>query len=181
MTPHSFGGVLAAAQEAAEWAWTEIYEWLAPPLGGYFRLRGISDPDDLVGEVFVQLARNLGSFRGDVDGFRSWVFMIAHNRLSNERRRLGRRPLELAADVEPIDRRQSSSAEAVALVSMEDQRVGEMLAGLTDDQRDVVALRVVAGFSLAETAEITGRSIGSVKQLQRRGLEALRQHVRAGA
>jgi RNA polymerase sigma factor (sigma-70 family) len=174
MSPLVFDAVLAGAKEAQEWAWTEIHTWLAPQLGGYFRIRGFDDPDDLVGEVFVQIARNLGSFRGDVDGFKSWVFMIAHNRLANERRRLDRKPQTLVADIAEVDERHSPSAEEVALTHAGGDRVRSLLEGLTKDQRDVLALRVVAGFSLQETAQITGRTIGAVKQLQRRGLEALR-------
>jgi RNA polymerase sigma-70 factor (ECF subfamily) len=174
MSPLLFESVLAAAKEAEEWAWTEIYNWLALPLGGYFRLRGLNDPDDLVGEVFAQIARNLGSFEGHADGFRSWVFMIAHNRLANERRRSRRKPQTLTADVDAVDRRRSPSAEELAMSRIESDRVAFLLEGLTDHQRDVLALRVVAGFSLQETAQITGRSVGSVKQLQRRGLEDLR-------
>lgn len=177
MNPFAFSSILAAAREAEEWAWTEIYTWLAPSLGGYFRTRGFIDPDDLVGEVFVQIARNLGSFRGDVEGFRSWVFMIAHNRLANERRRLGRRPQLPVADIAAVDHRVSPSAEDTALAYGDSDGLSAMLDGLTTDQRDVVALRLIAGFTLEETAEIVGKTVGSVKQLQRRGLEALRSKV----
>lgn len=177
MNPLVFGSVLAAAQGGEEWAWTEIYTWLASPVGSYFRVRGVNDPDDLVGEVFVQIARNVGSFRGDADGFRSWVFMIAHNRLANERRRLGRKPETLVADMADVDWRQSISAEEMALVNEGTDRIREMLDRLTIDQRDVVALRLVGGFTLEKTAEIVGKSLGSVKQLQRRGLDALRSQI----
>jgi len=168
---------MAAAQEAEEWAWTEIHTWLAPQLGGYFRVRGFDDPDDLVGEVFVQIARNLGSFRGDIEGFKSWVFMIAHNRLANERRRLNRKPQTLVGNLAEVDGRQSPSAEDLTLRRFEADHVMSLLETLTTDQRDVLALRVVAGFTLGETAQIVGRTVGSVKQLQRRGLEALRAQI----
>lgn len=177
MTPHVFDGVLGAAKEGAEWAWTEIYSWLAPQIGGYFRVRGLSDPDDMIGEVFVQIAWNLPSFKGDIDGFRSWVFMIAHNRLVNERRRVSRRPMTLVPDVGPIDVRSSPSAEHLALNQLDDERVLRLMEGLSAEQQSVLALRVVAGFSLAETARIMDRSVGSIKQAQRRALIALRRLI----
>ena len=43
------------------------------------------------------------------------------------------------------------------------------------DQRDVVALRIIAGLSLEETAAATGKKVGAVTQLQRRGLASLRR------
>lgn len=176
MNPLVFEGVLAAAQEAEEWAWTAMYEWLSPQLGSYFRVRGSTEPDDQVGEVFLQVARNLRSFEGSVEGFRSWVFMIAHNRLANERRRSSRKPIALHADVTELDRDWSPSAESEALDLLDD-RVSRLLEHLTLDQRSVIALRLVADISLEETARIMGRSIGSVKQLQRRAIEALRSQL----
>ncbi len=177
MSPLVFNDVLAAAKRAQDWAWTEVYSWLAPQLGGYFRVRGFRDPDDLVGEVFVQIARNLGSFRGDVERFRSWVFMIAHNRLANERRRMSRKPQTAVEDIATVDGRCSPSAEEEAMTRLDQDRVEALLEGLTADQRDVVALRVVAGFSLEETAQITGKTLGAIKQLQRRGLNSLRGEI----
>lgn len=172
-----FDSVLGAAQEAETWAWARIYEWLAPQLGGYFRLRGFTDPDDLVGETFLQLARSLHRFQGDVDGFKSWAFMIAHHRVSNERRRLARRPLTLVPDFGSLEVRTSPSAEESVLAQFEEESVLSLLERLTDDQRDVVALRIIAGFSVEETAQILERSPGSVKQLQRRALESLRREL----
>ncbi len=48
---------------------------------------------------------------------------------------------------------------------------------LTDGQRDVLALRMIAGLTLAETAELMGKKVGAVKQLQRRGLETLQAEI----
>ena len=53
----------------------------------------------------------------------------------------------------------------------------DLMAGLDADQRTVVALRVVGQLTLEETAEVIGKSVGAVKQLQRRGLLALRERV----
>src|SRR5688572_21347639 len=85
-----FPGVLAAAQAGEERAWAE----LSGPLRRSLRARGAREPDDLVGEVFVQLARRLGRFRGDEAALRGWVFLIARNRLVDELRRGRRRPVE---------------------------------------------------------------------------------------
>jgi RNA polymerase sigma-70 factor (ECF subfamily) len=48
------------------------------------------------------------------------------------------------------------------------------LATLTDDQRAVLLLRVVADLSLAETADVLGKPVGAVKALQHRALARLR-------
>jgi RNA polymerase sigma-70 factor (ECF subfamily) len=65
--------ILRAAQGGAEWAWSRLYTWLAADVRGYLRARGAASPDDVLGEVFVQLARNIDTFEGGAGRFRSWT------------------------------------------------------------------------------------------------------------
>lgn len=46
---------------------------------------------------------------------------------------------------------------------------------LTDDQRHVIILRFLEGFSIKETALITGKKINNVKVIQNRAIAALRK------
>ena len=48
--------------------------------------------EDLASTVWIDVAANLSSFRGDEDGFRGWLVTIAHRRLVDEHRRRERRP-----------------------------------------------------------------------------------------
>jgi len=176
MSIHGLDEILGAAQLGEAWAWTRLYEEVAPALLGYFRVRGSRNVEDLVGETFVQLARNLPRFDGDASSFRSWVFMIAHHRLANERRRFMRKP-EALTD-EPIGEvSKSRSAEDEALATLETSDAMGMLDGLTPDQRNVIALRFIADLSVDETAKILNASSGAVKQLTRRALQRLRREI----
>jgi RNA polymerase sigma-70 factor, ECF subfamily len=91
-----FASILAAARTGAEWAWAEIYADLAPSVLGYLRARGVAEPEDLTGEVFVQVVRSLPDFDGDREAFRAWAFTIAYHRLVDARRHSARRPVEPA-------------------------------------------------------------------------------------
>jgi RNA polymerase sigma-70 factor (ECF subfamily) len=51
-----------------------------------------------------------------------------------------------------------------------------LLDHLGGDQREVLALRIVAGLTVEQVADIMGKSAGAVKQLQRRALITLREH-----
>ena len=46
---------------------------------------------------------------------------------------------------------------------------------LTEDQRHVIILRFLEGFSLRETAEIIGKEVYNVKVIQNRGVAKLRK------
>lgn len=173
---HEFEGVLHAAQVGADWAWSRIYDSYAQRLLGYLRSQGAVDPDGLLGDVLLQIARNIHSFEGDESGFRSWIFLVAHNRVLDERRRRGRKPQqELVASHYPA----TESAEHSAFESMSMDAAMALLDGLTDDQREVIALRFLAELSLEETASIMDKNINAIKQLQHRAIGALRKKMPA--
>lgn len=179
MTP--WDSLLSAAKAGAEWAWNRIYAELAPAVRGYLVSRGADDPDGLLGDVWLQVARNVKSFAGDEAGFRSWVFTVAHHRLVDEHRRRGRQPQRTAAEQVGDDwAGTAESAETVALIEDETREVFRVLDQLTDQQRDVLALRVIGDLTVEQVAEIVGKRPGAVKALQRRALRALRKKIEQG-
>jgi RNA polymerase sigma-70 factor (ECF subfamily) len=174
-----FGGLIAAAKDGDERAWRELFEGLAPAVFGYLRASGAPDADDVLGETFLQVARDIHGFEGHEGGFRAWVFTLAHHRLIDARRRAARRPVELSADPpEPGERADDAAEEALARIGLE--RVQRALATLSDDQRAVLLLRFVGDMSIEDVARAVGKRPGAVKQLQRRGLAALKRQLVRG-
>jgi RNA polymerase sigma factor (sigma-70 family) len=171
MLGEEFPGTLEAARTGAEWAWERIYRELAPPLVGYLRGRGAPDPEDLTGEVFLQVVRDLHGFAGGERDFRAWVFVIAHHRLLDERRRRDRRPVEIAS--EPLEETGTDEADEAALRQVATQRVRCLLGQLTPDQQEVILLRVFGDLAVDDVARVLGKTPGAVKALQRRGLEGV--------
>jgi len=175
-----FQDVLAAGRRGAPWALESIYRKLGPSVLGYLRGQGADEPEDLASDVFVAMVRNLPTFHGDERGFRSWVFSIAHRRLIDERRRLSRRqdfPVDPALLGEPLTGRMLGDVEEEALADLGRQWIVHALAQLSLDQRAVLLLRVMADLSVAEVAEILGKSQGAVKMLQRRALLKLARRI----
>ena len=169
-----FESVLAAAQAGARWAAGRLWASLAPAVVGYLRAQGAAEPEDLTSEVFIGVFRSLGTFSGSEEQFRSWVFTIAHRRLTDERRRVGRRPPP-AWGLDAEEGPPAASAEHDALRRLSVERVRVLCDRLVPDQRDVLLLRLVGGLTVDEVAAALGKSEGAVKALQRRGLVALRK------
>jgi RNA polymerase sigma factor (sigma-70 family) len=167
-----FDTVLVAARSGSPHAFTRIYTALAPVVHGYLRLQGASDPEDLTSEVFLAVLRNLGSFDGDEPGFRSWVFTIAHRRLLDERRRTVRRPPPAPLSEAP-DAPAPDDVEATVVDTLGDENVRALCQRLSPDQRDVLLMRLLGRLTIDEVAALMGRTPGSVKALQRRGLLAI--------
>lgn len=178
-TTDDFDAVLAASRAGDDAAWAVLYDTLAPQVLGYLRVRGAADPEEVLGDVFLHVARSIDRFEGDVAGFRSWVFVIATSRLHDERRRARRKPtepLDLA-----VEERLCGSVDVQAEVEQAAAvtEVRELLHALTPDQRAVVELRVFGGLTSTEVAAIVDKPVGAVKALYRRGLGALRRELEA--
>jgi RNA polymerase sigma-70 factor, ECF subfamily len=179
MIGDGFARVLARAREGDELAWTALYDDLAGPLLGYLRGRGAPDPEDQLGETFLQVARDLSSFTGDEVGFRSWVFTIAHRRLLDASRSRRRRPVaplppERLTTVADLLRGGGAGLEDEAGRIVDGALLADLLEHLKEEQREVLLLRFAADLDTATVGAITGRSANAVAALTRRALVVLR-------
>lgn len=163
---------LAQAQAGSTQAFDDLVRWLERPLLGFAAARGADDPNGTANDVLVRVFRAIGTFEGGRVQFRAWVFKITRNVLLDEHRRRSRRPQAdpTAPDALPDVVTLTDELDRVG----ERERVEKMLSSLTDEQREVVLLRVVAGLSVEETAETVGRRQGAVRALQSRALTRLR-------
>ncbi|HUP86000.1 MAG TPA: sigma-70 family RNA polymerase sigma factor [Acidimicrobiales bacterium] len=149
------------------------YRSLAPAVLGYLRSQRVPDPDDVLGEVFLSVARDIGRFRGDEPALRRWVFSIAHNRAMDAHRKAKRDRSTVGTDLADGASAPVASAPDEGL----DPELIEALDTLSPDQREVVVLRFVADLPLEAVAKITRRTAGAVKALQHRAMENLRRAV----
>ena len=114
----------------------------------------------------------LPRFRQTSGTFRSWLFSIAHNVVLDQYRasnRRGERPLEDAGQI--YDR--APSPEALTLMNDERRSVWQALGALTEEQRQVIELRL-AGLDGPEIAQALGKSHSSVRTAQHRAMQKLR-------
>lgn len=174
MTDAEFRACLGAARSGDEAAWATLYGWLAPQVLGFLRSGRVPDPEDVLGDVFLEVARNIDSFQGDARGFRAWVFTIARSRRVDSIRKVSRRPEEpLRSSLsETLVSHADVEGEALATIGLE-ELLG-VLDRLTDDQSEVIVLKALGGLTAREVGEITGRSTAAVEQLQHRALVSLR-------
>lgn len=172
-----FASVLAAARVGAEWAWALIYRDLSPQVARYLRAHGAPEPDDLLGDVFVQVVRGLPSFEGGSDEFRAWVLTIARNQLVDAWRHDSRRPVDPASHELESGSWVGGDTEDEAMASIGDAEVRAVVGRLSPDQRDVLFLRVLVGLPIQDVAKVVGKSPGAVKSLQSRAIAAVRRQI----
>ena len=121
--------------------------------------------EDLVQAALERLMRNWTKVHGDREGYlRRTLYHLA----VDQWRRRRRRP-EVLSDVEP-----PSQADATEAVQLRDA-LRQALSTLPPRQRAVLVLRYWEQLSEAETADVLGCSIGTVKSTASRGLARLRE------
>lgn len=171
-----FPRTLRAARRGRQASWDAIYRDLAPSLLGYARSQRAPDPEDLVGEVFLEVVRSLPRLSvDDEDQFRAWTFTIMRRRLIDARRAASRRPVEPAPN-ETLESAAGGFEEDV-LARLSRDEVLALLDRLSSDQREVLVLRLVAGLRTPEIAQVTDRHPEAVKGLAKRGIARLRELV----
>ncbi len=178
-----FRGCLQAAKAGDEDAFARIWRELNPGLLRYLRVTASRDAEDLAADTWSRLIRALGSFEGDEDRFRAWLYTSARNRLIDWYRVRARRP-EVIDHSALLAVPSTASVEAEAEERSATDAALELIARLPHDQAEAVMLRTVAGLSIADVACVMRRSEGAVRVLTHRGLrrlEALLGHEDAQA
>ena len=172
-----FESVLDAAKFGSDWAWEVLYGEIAGPVMGFFRSRGLADPEEAAADVFFELARGLVDFEGGEESFNTFVFAVAYQRLQVENR-YSNRKLRTVLDDQVLDRLRDDfevmGAPAVTEVPEDVRKAFEILTG---EQRDVLSLRIVAGLSVDQVAEVLNRGAKAVQTLQRQAMARVRAQI----
>jgi RNA polymerase sigma-70 factor (ECF subfamily) len=133
------------------------------------------DAEDLTAETFQAALESLHRLRAD-DPPLPWLFGIARHKLADwQRRRLFRgqaraAPLESQPDL-PLP---GPSTEEQAALRVEFSRAVGALRGIEPARAEAVTLHYVAGLSMAEVAQVLGKSESAARKLAERGLNDLR-------
>ena len=141
------------------------------------RVRDRDEAQDITADVFHLALKSLPRFEWRGVPFAAWLFRIAFNEIADRSKRIARRRAE-----ERETFFQESDASGAGASGFEEAERRGRLFGLVErlprDQSRVIVMRFAEQKSIREIATALGRSEGSIKQLQFRGLQNLR--VRMG-
>ncbi len=161
----------ASLRELIDAGFSSLHGDLVRYLGA---IAGADAAEDIASQVWLEVVGRESAFRGDETALRRLAFATARRRALDHRRRWwqravtlhppGDRALERAAPDEPYD--------------VGRDRALDRIARLPRSQAEVVLLRVMAGFSAEEVAQMTGRTPGAVRVLQHRALRRLADDMR---
>jgi RNA polymerase sigma-70 factor, ECF subfamily len=181
---------MSHAGDASGWALERFRDYLRLlarlQLGS--RLRARLDASDVVQQTLLEAQQGLADFRGDTEAeLAGWLRRILARNLADAMRSAGRakrdvsreRSLDAALDESAarmgswLQADQSSPSQQAAR-NEQSVLLAAALARLPEPQAEVVILRHLEGWSLADIAERLGRSQAAVVGLLQRGLKNLR-------
>lgn len=174
--PEPESSLIARAKTGDAEAIGQLYERYAPQIQRYIAAR-LGDPvqaEDVCADVFVKVLESLSRYEDRGWPFSAWLYRIAYARTVDVLRQARRRHSV------PLDERQLGALEPPDEAIMSRIAYHEIKGAmdiLTREQRLVLCLRFDEDRSLAEIAESLGRTVGSVKALQHRGLTRLAQEL----
>ena len=165
--------ILAAQRDRA--AFAPLYERYVDQIYAYvFTLtRNREQAEDVTAATFAKAIEELPRFEWRGVPYSAWLYRVATNLVTRERRRPGWIELDphLAAGVD-------DPAE-VAERADRDAELRRAVSALPSDQRQVVMLRFGGEMTCREIGDVMGRSEGAVKLLTFRALTGLRRRLGA--
>lgn len=154
----------------------QLYEDHAQPLYGFlvYRTGDRALAEDLLGEAFERALRSRRRYDPGKASAKTWLYAIAHNCLRDQRRRA-------QAETRALDRAGAGGAETAAdpgLGRIEDRdELARAIAGLSEEERETVALRYGGDLTVPEIAELLGEKLTTVEGRLYRALRKLRAEL----
>lgn len=154
----------------------QLYELYMTPVYRYLLVRSESKPlaEDLTQAVFVKAFEHQAALSKEGGKPLAYLYTIARNSLIDywkKKKEVHQSDAAETFDKTPDEKRTPDKLAEQADLSRE---LVEGLAKLTEEQREVVSLKYLHDYSVAEIAAQIGKSEEAVRQLQCRGLKALR-------
>jgi RNA polymerase sigma-70 factor (ECF subfamily) len=171
--------LLKSARAFDQNALAKIYDLYSDALYAYaYKHVGTAQvAEDIVAETFRRFLTALERGGGPQDHLQAYLYRISHNLITDLYRREPPPAQELDEDrlVE-----EGPGPSGMMDEQQETERVRQALRLLTPEQRQVVTLKYLEGWSSDEIAQSLGKSLGAVKALQHRGVAALQRILLEG-
>jgi RNA polymerase sigma-70 factor (ECF subfamily) len=170
--------LLVQARQFDQRALAEIYDRYSPGIYRY-AWRSLGDVDlaeECLAETFRRFLEALKRGAGPGQHLKAYLYRVAHNWISDYYRR--RPPEPVSLDERELPDPDADPDEGAQLAIWREQ-LWSALAELTPDQRQVIVLKYLEGWSNADIAQALDKPLGAVKSLRNRGVQALKKNLAA--
>jgi RNA polymerase sigma-70 factor (ECF subfamily) len=133
------------------------------------------EAEDAVQEIFIDVWKNAARFDETQSSETTFVAMIARRRLIDRLRKINRQPNVDSLEDIPIDPINSKTRDMQMCI--EAKEAAEAMKNLRPEQKQILHLSIVQGFSHQEIADALKMPLGTVKTHARRGLIQVREDL----
>jgi RNA polymerase sigma-70 factor (ECF subfamily) len=170
-------GLVRRVQEGNLEAFGAIYDRFYDSVYVYvFRqVHSHADTEDIVSGVFLDVIDKIGEFRWRGAGFAAWLFSVARHDVLDHFRRRGSRAREVTLSEEIEEMPARVTLEETMERKWDKQEMRDALDGLSEDQRQVMLLKLLFDFTNKQIAQVLDKNEGAVKALRRRAQLSLRR------
>ena len=165
--------VVSSAKAGDTESFTLLYEQLQGELYKYalYALGNVHDAEDVVADTFIEAYRGIGKLR-DESAFKSWIFKILSIKIKRKIGDIIRR--KNTFDIEDFTSLAADGAGVESEVSDTVMLLGA-LAALSEEERMIISLATIQGYTTREVAEILGSPHGTVSSKLHRALAKMRK------
>ncbi len=143
--------------------WRELYSFI------YYKVQNREEAEDITQETYVKAISFLNRNDVTILECKKYLKFIAMNVIRDQWRAKKRRSSINIEDVKPEEISLEDFSDSVT----EKNRLEEAMNRLTKEQHTVIELRIIKGYTVAETAKLMQKKEGAVRVLQLRAVKAL--------
>src|SRR6267142_6726791 len=139
----------------------------------------VSEAEDLTQEVFIQLFRTIGTFRGE-SAFATWLHRLTVNHVLMHFRKRKVRPDLTSGNGELPVQVVAGTNDPKRMRVVDRILLSEIIAKLPSGYREAIIMHDIEGLQHSEIAEMRGRSVGTSKSQLHKGRAMLRALITQG-
>jgi RNA polymerase sigma-70 factor, ECF subfamily len=144
--------------------WESLYRFI------YYKVQNREEAEDIIQDTYVKAISYIQKGKVNPDKYINFLKTVAMNVLRDLWRKNNRRGNVVNIDfINPMDTAIDDPTEN----STKRMLIEEALIELNEEQRTVIELRIIKGYSSAETAKLMNRKEGTIRVMQHRALQSL--------
>lgn len=144
--------------------WKDLYRFI------YYKVQNKEEAEDITQETYAKTLKVIQDGNLSIENYNNYLKSIALNIIRDKWRHSNRYGVNL--DIENINP-EDLSIDDFSEQSANRNVIVQALNSISEDQRRVIELRIIKGFTVSETARILKKKESTIRVIQYRGLQAL--------
>lgn len=155
-----------AIEQLCDETWEPLYRFI------YFKVQNREETEDIIQETYLKAISYMQKNNVKVDKCMGFLKTISLNVLRDKWRKNRRQGI--AVDFDNINPEETSVEDAAEDMAQREV-IENALSLLNEEQRTVVDLRILKGYSVADTAKLMNKKEDNIRVMQYRALQNLRK------